>query len=219
MTIESDKPLKKCRFCNKDVRNLGNHIANIHPSVLNQLEELEDVITPPPITASPQVASMPMIQQKAIKNINEIVSEKLETMLNLKIIEMLSKGGSIEQVQNALQPTANNPSFQQLKEYHELIYGQNKPEININTGEETGGWIELANNALPIISQLLQRKTGGTQENDTEHRGNEEESGATLKPIQFETEQYRSESENISTESRDTGETKQPNDTGITRIN
>jgi len=150
--IQSEKPLKKCPECGKEVRNLGFHIANIHPKLLEKLDVYKGDVTE---------SSIPHEKAGSSSNINEMIREKLDTMLNIKIIEMLSKGGSLADVQQALNPpTESKPvGIEEIKQYHDLIYKEPEPAVNLNIGEsDSAGWLNLANNAIPIIKDLVGKR-------------------------------------------------------------
>lgn len=178
MPIDSAKPLKLCKFCNKEVQNLATHIINMHPSIIDKLEEGETT-----------VREIPQIQQRQISppsDISAMIREKLDLMLNIKIIEMLStqKDVSLQEISKAIQPPT---SLQEIKTYHDMMYG-NKGGLDINvesSGSNVSDWIEIAKLGLPIIAQMLPKKQE-EMKNVTEHRRTEERSTGILKPIQGE---------------------------------
>jgi hypothetical protein len=217
MPIPTDKPTKKCQFCNKDVINLGLHIINQHPKIMDQLDE--SYSTP---SLSPNLIQNTPIQQQnrpTGSDINAMIREKLDTMLNIKIIEMLSssKDVSLIDIKKSLEPTQNT-SLSDVKALHDMIYDQNKGSaININAGEEGNGWLDLATAALPILGQLIPKRMEEKQ-NDTEYRRIEERSDGSLRPISQEIAEYRGESESPGKESGIIVSTKQQNDSIITAI-
>jgi hypothetical protein len=217
MPIPTDKPTKNCQFCNKDVINLGLHIINQHPKIMDQLDESYST----PLLSPSLIQNTPIQPQNRPtgSDINAMIREKLDTMLNIKIIEMLSssKDVSLIDIKKSLEPTQNT-SLSDVKALHDMIYDQKGSSININAGEEGNGWLDLATAALPIISQLIPKRMEEKQ-NDTEHRSTENTSGGSLKPISQEIAEYRGESESTSTESRIIIPTKQQDDSVITAIN
>jgi len=150
MTIESIKPIKKCHFCGKEVRNLAVHTLNQHPDAFNRLDEVAS--TP---LVSPAPPSQPQLYASAPKgDINALIREKLDTMLNIKIIEMLSKNPStsIQELQQALNPPQKT-TIQELKEYHDLVYGEKEPELPYIETENQ--WVNIIQQFLPVIKELF----------------------------------------------------------------
>lgn len=205
MTIPSDKPTKKCKYCGKEVKNLGFHVANNHPAIMEQLEEI-----------SPQPQAAPIIQPKTqalpAADTNEMVRQKLETMLNIKLIQMLEKGASIEEVNRMLHPPPPVQTFglKELKDYHDLVFkGQNPAP----TGEEASSgfdWTALINGVVQILPALLAKR------NNTEVLKNgfdtgefEERSNGILKPISAQIAGDTTEPRDIGTEPINIGETEQ----------
>lgn len=193
MPIEpkENKQVKVCRYCNKEVVNLGLHIANLHPSVFEQIDET----TPQKQTNTPLNAT-----DNAILDIDAIVSKKVNTMMNIQIMKMLANGADLKDIQSFTKPATNQ--LDELKKYHDIVYGtETKGSLNVNVGsEETGGgqWLELANNALPIIAQIMNNRGG--KQND-ELGTNKTGYIPTDRDIHEETKLDRGESESISTES------------------
>jgi len=165
MPIESDKPLKKCKFCNKEVANLGLHIINIHPSIMEQIEET----TPQNVASLPQNSTLQNNTRQS-SDINSMIREKLDTMLNIKIIEMLSssKDVSLIDIKKSLE-TPQNTTLQDIKTYHDMIYADRKESPEINISGDSGGWLELANNAIPLIREMLPKSKQEEKKNDAEH--------------------------------------------------
>jgi len=217
MSIPTDKPLKKCPLCNKDVRNMGYHIANIHPSALAQLEE--NIPPPsPPATPTPTLSGKFSPPGVVGGDLNALIREKVETMLNIKIVEMLSKGanvGDVAKVLNPPQPT----SFIELKQMHDLIYSA-KPHLEEKAEENSGNqWLELINNALPIVKDMLPQRKKQMEENKNVEFGTDEKGSVRiLKPIQDQTSGDTDKPGSSSEESGTFGEVTKQNVTGITRI-
>ena len=219
MPIETNKPLKLCRFCNKEFANLSTHIINIHPSIIDQLEENssspsrgENINT-----TQTQNITHPLYKPPA-SDISTIVKEKLETMLNIKIIQMLEKGATIEEINRITNPPPLQSSglddIKKLVEIQRLITPQYLPPT---IATESGGtdWGAIITGALPIFGQLLTMRNGGTQNGSNEHRSDEERSVGILKPIQAETTGDSTEPISIGEEPRIVGETTEPNDRNI----
>jgi len=180
--IHSEKPIKVCPICKKEVRNLGLHIANIHPKALEYFDEYEQ---------APKNSTESNIIAKKAGSIGEMVKEHLDTMLNLQLIQMLGQGGTIKDVQNVLNPTEQKTAgvtIADVKEYHDLVYKENQDAVNINVSEsDSAGWMNVFNNALPIVNKLMDSRTTPktnneeNKEND-KHRTTEER---TIRPIGF----------------------------------
>lgn len=201
MTIPSEKPGKKCRYCGKEVKNLGFHVANNHPNILDQLEEISP--SPPPATPTPSPNS---IKNPGVSgDINALIREKLDTMLNIKIIEMLSSNpnASLQEISQAINPPQKT-TLQELKEYHDLVYGS----VTHTTAEEGGAsFADVAMAAIPLIQEMLPKKQ---EEKKNDKLGtSEERSLRILKPISAEVAGDPGESGGTRSESGDPSETKQ----------
>lgn len=210
---------KKCRYCGKEVQNLGFHIVNIHPNIMEQLNELS--ADTPQIEKTPITPPPAQIYRPAT-NINNLINEKLETMLNIKIIEMLSKSPdtSLKEIAQTLNPPPVM-GLKEIKEYHDLVYPsreevemQNQmPNINIPSGEGNE-WIEIIKLGLPLLMEMLK---GRKQTQNTEVVKNGEfrsiEGGGlqSIKPIQEQTSTDKRKSDGASEESRTPSETEQQN--------
>lgn len=200
MVISSDKPLKICPFpeCRKEVRNLGFHIANQHPHAFAKMDSSQD--------SAKQVAPLSMINSPVIaepvKSVQQILSEKLDTMLNIKIIQMLEHGASLEQIQQSIRPSSSNITLEDIKKYHDLFYtGKQAVENEDNTGK----WIDLATTALPIIREMLPgKKAELEQDGKREPNTNEGRAYEVPRLVQNEVTEYRKESADSRNESADT---------------
>jgi hypothetical protein len=165
MPIPSDKPPRACKFCNKEVVNMATHIINQHPSILEQLDERIPETSP----SFSNIPTPPTQNKPIYTDINTMIREKLDTMLNIKIIEMLSanKDMSLVELKNAVAPPQQT-TLDDLKKYHDIFYK------TADVVEDGGGkWIELATAALPMIAQMLPKKQEELKKNDTEHRTTE----------------------------------------------
>jgi hypothetical protein len=218
MPIESTKPLKMCKFCNKEVQNLATHIINMHPSIIEKLEEGVPTSENAPISHN---YTAPQQQNKPYNSINDMIREKLDTMLNIKIIEMLSanKDLSLPELKRALEPQQNT-QLSDVIALHNAIYKDMPKATEVNIGGDGGGWLELANNAIPLIREMLpQRKSEETQKNDAKHTGTEEGNIGIRRLIPQEITEDRGESESIGGESSFTIPAKQQDSSDVTRIN
>jgi hypothetical protein len=191
--IPNDQILKKCPFCGKDVKNLAPHIVNLHPKIMEKMDEM-DTKTPENATFTPVLTqSSPKILTYPGQSINDMIREKLDTMLNIKIIEMLSKNPnvSLQEISAAIQaPQPQQSALDKLKELREYtsiisdIKGDNMPN-------ESGGaneWLGVANAAIPIVKEMLQsrKKHSEVVKNGDVREGNSG-SPRNLKRIQSET--------------------------------
>lgn len=197
MPIETDKPLKTCKYCGKQYANLATHIINSHPSIMEQLNETTPINT----REMPKILENTPLQQqnRAFSSINEMIREKLDTMLNIKIIEMLSanKEMSLIDLKKTLEPQKNT-TLQELKEYHDLVYGS----VQNNESDNGNQWLELANNALPIIKEMLPKKAEGVK--NVERVGTEKRDLGIHRLVSSETPNDRGKPSNIGGKPSDT---------------
>ena len=161
---EAGTELTKCRFCGKEVMRLGAHIANLHPRILEQLEEFGDL---EPQKSTPQaVFSQP---QGVKKSTSDLVREKLDLMFDIKILEMLaaSKDATLQDLQKALQPAQPQASgMDKLREIREYAAIMNEIRgVGEATTEGSDGWLTLANNALPMIKEMLPKRQQEVKQN------------------------------------------------------
>jgi hypothetical protein len=187
--------VKKCRYCGKEVNRLAEHIIRMHPSIMEKLEEipLEEVKNPPvsPVLTAPN---------QRIGNLSVLIQEKLDLMLNIKIIEMLSKSPdtSIQDIAKAINPPEKT-TIQELKEYHDLVYPKEMPYID--TGND---WVNIIQQAIPIVKEMMPKKKNAEVPQNV-RTGNSEDDGI-LQPIQLETATDQLESKSTSKESRTTSD-------------
>jgi len=214
MVFESNKPIKICPFCKTEIRNLGLHIVNKHKEQLDRLDNLSN----PSINSNdkenlslrntnPETAPHNAVYRGSI---NDLIKEKLDTMLNLKIIEMLSKNPniSINELSSAInpQPVAQEKDIiEKLKEYKEI---QNLISNNNNIETNDPDIMSVITQAFPLLTEFLKNKNG-VEKNDTEFRTTETRGIATIKPISLETSEYRAKSDNFSTKSGNISTTEQ----------
>ena len=221
MTIPSEKPMRECKFCGKHFRNLGFHVANNHPNILNQLEEHSpDVVPKQPDTnqiARPLAQNNP--SQAVSSDLNQLIRDKVETIFNIKILQMLTSQPdvSIKEVQTMLNPP-QPMGLSEIKQYHDMVYNEReRSNVNVDLGGDSNDWIELAKLALPIVGQLLPQKKKELEANkDDEFRGDEKGSVRVLKPIQKEVAGNTIESGSISKESGIISGESEQNDSKLT---
>lgn len=165
--------LKKCRYCGKEVMSLANHIVRMHPAVIEQIEEVpqQQVINTP-------VSPILPAQNVKIGDISTLIRDKLDIMLNIKIIEMLSnsKDMNLADIQKAISPPTKT-TIEELREYREFLKTENPPYI------ETGNqWVDIAQQAIPIIKKMVPQKKKQTEVDLNVREGNRE-TGNILKPL------------------------------------
>ena len=202
MVFSSDKNDKECFYCKKLVKNLGYHIANQHPNVFSKIDDA------PPIDniTSPNLVTSDKNNSVYRGNINDMIREKLDTMLNIKIIEMLSKGASIDDITKISQPQATQPAgvtLEEIKKYHDIVFPNGVPKIE----GETFNWGELLINALPVIKEMLPQKRKEIEDNG--YTNNKDGDIPILKPISQQIAGDTIKSSNISQEPRATSSTEQ----------
>ena len=177
--------LKKCKFCGKDVQNLPSHIVRIHPAVYEALDEMTLDNTGQGAIVAPVSPNLPAPNPR-IGGISALIQEKLDIMLNIKIIEMLSKSPetSIRDIATALNPPQSTP-LDELKKYHDLVYGEETKLPYIETGNE---WVNVAQQAIPIVKDMLDQRKQVKQkmEGENDVREGNADTPRLLKPIQFE---------------------------------
>jgi hypothetical protein len=193
MPFESSKLLKVCPVCSKEVRNVGLHVANMHPNVLAQLDAGTGILEMPS-KSSPPLNPVPASENKFL-DISSLIKKKLETMLDLKILEMLSSNNSpsIVELHQALNPPKQT-TIQELKEMHDLIFSQQASQGSLEKISEidTGNnWANVALQALPIIKDMLPAKKAAVEQKQIKEGGSNVREGNTgrkgvLKPIQGE---------------------------------
>lgn len=199
---------KNCPYCGKDVENLASHIIRMHPKIMESLDEMGDSEPPK------QPNTPPLAHSKAVpKGISEMIREKLDIMLNIKIIEMLSKSPdtSIQEIAQAMNPPQNT-NLKELKEFHDIVYKEN-PQPIIPTGNE---WVDIAQQAIPIIKEMLPAKKIEVSKNVI--KPGHERARRTIEPIRIEATGSAGESGSDSTKSAAPGDTDKPADTGSKKV-
>lgn len=177
MPIETNKPFKICPYCKKEVQNLGQHISNIHPGILDQLNEMAT----PEMPSTP--SNTPQIQQNSpVFDIDRMIYQKLNTMLNLKIIDMMTSnpGMSIKDIKEITTPPEDE--LTKLERYHKLFYKESSPGLNVNVDGGASDWIEIAKLALPVIGKMIPERKMEVKK-DEPNRRDEREDRPILKPI------------------------------------
>lgn len=202
-----EKITKKCPYCDKNVVNLPNHIINMHPKIIEKIEET-DVVTPSLMTTSGSETVHTSVPQSSITT---MIREKLDIMLNIKIIEMLSNSPetNIQDIARAVNPeppTAPKTLLENMQEYQAVkeMIKEIEPRP-IETGNE---WIDLAQQALPIVKDMLPGKKAEIAETiKNVNESNDKGVGGTLKPICLETSGSSSEPVSDSKKSGTDGKT------------
>jgi len=193
--IKSNKTLKKCLVCQKEVYNLVPHFLTSHPSLVEKIEHLEQA----PLSQQQPVQQQPV--QAA--SISSLIKEKLDIMLNIKIIEMLSNSPdtSLKDISDAINPQPKT-TLKELKEMHDLIYPEQQQIV------ETGNqWFDIAQQAIPIVKDLMQSKKQQGVVNNVRTR--ETPGPGVLKPIHRQITGDSRESKSDSTKSGTTSRTEQ----------
>lgn len=212
--FETNKTKKICPECGKEIANLGYHIANVHPKLLERLEEI-------PASQSPAAQIQPKLLLSPGVDTNEMVRQKLETMLNIKLIQMLEKGASIEDINRMLQPPPQPQNFglKELKEYHDLVFRGQNYGVAAEVAEGGGfDWTALINAAMQILPSLLASRNNNISMKQAESVENgfntgefEEGSVRILKPISTQIAGDTTEPRDIGTEPVNPSKTEQPN--------
>ena len=169
MVFESNKPDKECSHCGKIVKNMTHHYIKNHPQIVAKIEDTP--ITQTEIT-SPKSTNPPISANHSNEyrgNFREILNEKLDQMLSIKVIQMLEKGATIQDVQNLINPPQKGINLEDLKTYKELFVQNTQPQINIPQSD-SGEWLSLVNNALPIVGELMKHKKTEGVKDDAEFR-------------------------------------------------
>jgi len=220
MPFETDKPFKVCFHCGKQVRNLGLHVINNHPKILETIEE----------NNSPEISEIPKQSYTQTKNISqkvisgdthELIRQHLETTLNMRLIQMLEKGVPIEDVQRILSPPSPPQSsglddIKKLVEIQRMI-SPNAAPIIAEESASSFDWGSLISAAMPIIAQMLANRNKNNMESEKyglNTSGLEETSTRILKPISEEITGNPTEPRSFSEEPGDHGSTIKPIDIG-----
>jgi hypothetical protein len=179
---ENQEKKYKCRYCGKQVQNLAQHIINLHPTILEKLEET--IIDYPSNFQPPGSAGIRQdLPAPKISDISTLIREKLDLMLNIKIIEMLSKSPNttLQEINQAINPPPQQ-SLKELVELHNLIYPEKEDPPMIETGNQ---WVDIAQQAIPMVKDLLQSRKQPNMESGINVRRGEKNNPGILKPIQL----------------------------------
>lgn len=193
--------VKKCPFCGKEVQNLGQHIANIHPSVLKKLDETAE-------TEQKNISVLPSVQSPPpLKTIQELLREKIELIMDLKILEMLSNSpdASLKDLSKMLNPVPEKTALEQLKEFKEISEMFTK---EVKT--EGSDWSDVAIHSLPIVKELINNR-GKQNENRKWNENTERTNRGTIRRIARENTRDTRQPKDYSRESGRTSDvSKQP---------
>jgi hypothetical protein len=198
MPIESNRPIKKCKYCTKEVQNLATHIINSHPSILEQLEEGE-IKTPP--ETPPKALNTPQNATIISEDTETLIRRKLNTLMDIQIIKALGSGAELKDIRALVTPQKTPQEvITETIALHNAIYPKGNNTV-VESGSSVNQWLELANNALPIIRDMLPKKQSmEVKQND----GYKEPTRGDRKPIRTISQQiaeHRGESGSISKES------------------
>jgi len=142
--IESDKPLRKCNFCGKEVRNLGFHIANQHPNIMTKLDESEP---------TPQGSEPPNPQEtKVRRNTRDIINDYFEMMLQIQMMKQMStlNGMDISDLKEIANPTKHEEfNYDKIADIIDERLEDQQPQGKYeSTGDPV---LDLAREIIPII--------------------------------------------------------------------
>jgi hypothetical protein len=152
MVFQASNPddLRKCRFCGKDVVNMAAHIIRQHPNIISQLEE----------KPQEEVRSSGASNFQRVSSVNELIREKLDTMLNIKIIEQLSANPkmTLTELNQAVNPLPPKPEKTLLEQIEEIKAIQGLFTETTIPGESSSEWLGIVKEALPLVRDMMQRK-------------------------------------------------------------
>jgi len=181
MAIESDKPVKTCPYCKKSVVNLGLHIINAHPTIMEQLEERQNETTPQKTSFDAEPRPKPI--NVVSEDTETLIRRKLSMLMDIQIIKALGAGAELKHIQAMITPAKTaQETINEAIALHNAIYPPNQRNVVDVVAEatDTNQWLELAKVALPAIAQMLPQKRTELQNevktNDAEHRTIEERS-------------------------------------------
>ena len=214
MVFSSNKPIKICPICKTEIRNLANHIANKHPSEFARMENYNTPLDNSIITSKEE--NTPPLNNTLSRgqNFRDILNEKLDQMLSIKVIQMLEKGASLQDIQTIINPPQQKGiSLEDLKTYKELFVQNTQTPLNVNIPTESDNsseWLSLINNALPIVKEMLPKKNAEVQQDD-KYRSNKDGSVSDNREIQQEITRNTIQSDCTSQESNLIIRTEQEN--------
>jgi len=197
MVFQSEKQLKLCPYCGKSIANLATHIINQHPKILEQLEE-KGSETPPDQSHSVPNAGLNTQNKPIAGDTKALIREKLDTFFDAALLKYMSSNDNVGI--KDLAAIANPPQQTSLHDYiefHKLMNSQKSEPV-----ESGAGWMDLLNNALPIIGQMLPNKRSEVK---NELRTNEGASIPVSGTIQQEAGEHRNKPIDLSEESSDPG--------------
>lgn len=149
-----------CPACGQDFLHLGQHIANKHPEIIDQAikaaESGQASVTPTlgtslPVQAAQNVQTRPNLM---IRSYSEIIAQALNDIVAVQIIKALSSSNppSLQDLGSIMNPPKQT-QLSDVIDFHKKIYGDEHPMI------ETGNqWIDIAQQALPIIKDMMPKK-------------------------------------------------------------
>lgn len=146
-----------CPVCGKVVKDIGRHIGLAHSKQVEDMFMGSEVELQPELKVNnPPVVntSSPPVNSIGIRgSVNDLIKEKLDTMLNIKIIEMLSanKDVGIKEINAMMQPPPQQTNIKELIELHNLLYPEKNEAPYIETSNE---WVNVAQQALPMIKDF-----------------------------------------------------------------
>jgi hypothetical protein len=180
MPIKTDKQQRLCKYCNKSFANLGLHIINNHPNIMEQLEENAPIL---PTETTTRLEPTTSLIKNPVVSVNNMVAEALQTMLNIKIIEMLSgsNNASLQEIGKVLNPPPQT-TLQDIKAYHDLVYEDRGRDREEDVPESGNQWIDLATQAIPLVRDMMNR--GGNKH--VEHTGIKEADRGEYSELQHE---------------------------------
>lgn len=178
---------RSCRFCGKKVLNLGQHIANIHPSVLNSIEE------------GGQSNQISENRPGTSKTLKEIIRDKVETIMDLKILDILTKNpnASVNEIQAMTEPSVSTveskTAIEQLRDFKEVA------DMFSRESQSGSDWTDVAIHSLPIVKDLVRGK------HNENRKRNADDKGRTKRSIRRITEEDSGDSGQSRSNSREPG--------------
>jgi len=157
--------LKTCRYCGREFVNLGQHIANSHPSVLEKIEETGEQANSEPRTTM-QSMHYPEYRMPT-KTVNDVIMEKIDLLANIKVLQVLSNPNSSLQDLQGLNDhkEPEKSAIEQLRDFKEVA-----DMFHREGSGEGNDWPDVAIHSMPVIKEMLRdikvkRQGGKTDEN------------------------------------------------------